>query len=67
MSSTVFSAKDLFSWTPVPSTGATPVESSLGGPLCGIQRGTAGRTGQALGGRSQPEKGKIKIIFDNVL
>jgi len=27
------------------STGATPDESSLGGPLGGIQRGTAGQAG----------------------
>jgi len=26
-----------------------------------------GGANEALGGRSQPEKGKIKIIFDNVL
>ena len=45
---------------PVPFSEATPGESSLGGPLSGIQRGTAGQT------KTQREKGNAGMINTEV-
>jgi len=51
-------------FTPVPFFRATPVESSIGGPLRGIQQGTAGRRfGGVKAGLAECEECGEEIFF----